>query len=75
MKLNYTISRVSQERSLSELKQILHHLCELGGTQISAVLKKNHAGYFLSGKRSNLIKKEIFSGITPVYKNVTIIRF
>ena len=33
MKLDYTISRIFQEISLSEL-DMLHHLCELERTQI-----------------------------------------
>ena len=45
MKLDYTISRIFQENSLSEL-ETLHHLCELERTQILqslalAVLKKH----------------------------------
>ena len=55
MKLNYTISRIFQEMSLSEL-ETLHNLCELERTQILqsfalAVLKIPYAGYLLSGKR------------------------
>ena len=53
MKLDYTISRIFQEMSLSELKT-LHQLCELERTQILqslalAVLKIPYAGYLLSG--------------------------
>ena len=49
MKLGYTISRIFQEMSLTEL-EILHQLCELERTQILqslalAVLKSHHAGY------------------------------
>ena len=59
MKLDYTISRIFQEMSLSEL-ETLHQLCELERTQIlqslaSAVLKLPYAGYLLSGKRSNFL--------------------
>ena len=67
MKLDYTISRIFQEMSLSEL-ETLHQLCELERAQIFqslalAVLKILYAGYFLSGNRSNfLITKEIFYG-------------
>ena len=62
MKLDYTISRVFQEMSLSEL-ETLHHLCELERTQILqslalAVLKIPYAGYLLSGKRSNFLDYE-----------------
>ena len=62
MKLDYKISRLFQEMSLSEL-ETLHHLCELERTQILkslalAVLKIPHAGYLLSGNRSNFIDKE-----------------
>ena len=49
MKLDYTISRIFQEMSLSEL-ETLHQLCELERTQILqslalAVLKIPYAGY------------------------------
>ena len=66
MKLNYTISRIFQEMSLSELEK-LHQLCELERTQslqslalalALAVLKLPYAGYFLSGNRSNFIDYE-----------------
>ena len=55
MKLDYTISRIFQEMSLSEL-ETLHQLCELERTQILqslalAVLKIPYAGYLLSGNR------------------------
>ena len=61
-KLNYTISRIFQEMSLSEL-ETLHQLCELERTQILqslaiAVLKIPYAGYLLSGKRSNFFDYE-----------------
>ena len=57
MKLDYTISRIFQEMSLSEL-ETLHQLCELKRPQILqslalAVLKIPYAGYLLSGNRSN----------------------
>ena len=56
MKLDYTISRIFQEMSFSEL-ETLHQLCELERTQILqslalAVLKIPSAGYLLSGNRS-----------------------
>ena len=59
MKLDYTISRIFQEMSLSEL-ETLHQLCELEKRQILqslalAVLKIPYAGYLLSGNRSNFI--------------------
>ena len=62
MKLDYTISRIFQEMSLSEL-ETLHQLCELERTQILqslalAVLKKPYAGYLLSGNRSNFLDYE-----------------
>ena len=62
MKLGYTISRIFQEMSLLEL-ETLHQLCELERTQILqslalAVLKIPHAGYLLSGNRSNFIDYE-----------------
>ena len=62
MKLDYTISRIFQEMSLSEL-ETLHQICELERTQISqslalAVLKIPYAGYLLSGNRSNFLDYE-----------------
>ena len=62
MKLGYTISRIFQEMSLSEL-EALHQLCELERTQILqslalAVLKIPYAGYLLSGNRSNFLDYE-----------------
>ena len=59
MRLDYTISRIFQEISLSEL-ETLHHLCEVERTQILqplafAVLKTTHAEYVPSGNRSNFI--------------------
>ena len=62
MKLDYTISRIFQETSLSEL-ETLHQLCELERTQILqslalAVLKIPYAGYLLSGNRSNFLDYE-----------------
>ena len=61
-KLEYTISRIFQEMSLSEL-ETLHQLCELERTQILqslalAVLKIPYAGYLLSGNRSNFLDYE-----------------
>ena len=62
MKLDYTISRIFQEMSLSEL-ETLHQLCELERTQTLqsltlAVLKIPYAGYFLSANRSNCLGYE-----------------
>ena len=62
IKLDYTISRIFQEMSLSEL-ETLHQLCELERTQILqslalAVLKIPYAGYLLSGNRSNFLDYE-----------------
>ena len=62
MKLPFTICKVIQEMSLSEL-ETLHQICELERTQILqslalAVLKIPYAGYLLSGNRSNLIDYE-----------------
>ena len=59
MKLYYTISRIFQERSLSEL-ETLHQSCELERTQILqslalAVIKIPYNGYLLSGNRSNFL--------------------
>ena len=60
MKLDYTISRIFQEKSLTEL-ETLHQLCELERTQILqslAELKIPYAGYLLSGNTSNFIEYE-----------------
>ena len=59
LKLDYTINRIFQEMSLTEL-ETLHQLCELERTQILhslalAVLKVPYAGYSLSANRSNFI--------------------
>ena len=59
MKLDYTISRIFQEMSLSEL-ETHHQLCELERTQILqslalALLKIPYAGYLLSVNRSNFL--------------------
>ena len=56
MKLDYTISRIFQEMSLSQL-ETLHQICELERTQFLqslalAVLKIRYAGYLLSGNGS-----------------------
>ena len=61
-KLDYTISRILQEMSLSEL-ETLHQLCELERTQILqslalVVLKIPYAGFLLSGNRSNFLDYE-----------------
>ena len=62
MKLDYTISQIFQELSLSEL-ETLHQLRELKRTQILqslalSVLKIPCAGYLLSGNRSNFLDYE-----------------
>ena len=62
MRLDYTIRRIFQEISLSEL-ETLYQLCELERTQILqslalAVLKIPYAGYLLSGNRSNFLDYE-----------------
>ena len=62
MNLDYTLSRIFQEMSLSEL-ETLHQLCELERTQILqslalAVLKIPYAGYLLSGNRSKFLDFE-----------------
>ena len=56
MKLDYTISRIFQEMSLSEL-ETLHQLCESSITRISST-KIPYAGYLLSGNRSNFLDYE-----------------
>ena len=53
MKLDYTISQIFQEMSLSEL-ETLHQLCKLERTQIL----QSYAGYLLSGNRSNFLVYE-----------------
>ena len=62
IKLDYTISRIYQEMSRSEL-ETLHQLCEMETTQILqslalAVLKILYAGYLLSGIRLNFLNYE-----------------
>ena len=62
MKSDYTISRIFQEKSLTEL-ETLHKLCELERTLILqslalAVLKIPYAGYLLSGNRSKFKEYE-----------------
>ena len=62
MKLDYTISRISQEMALYEI-ETLHQLCELERTQILqslalAVLKIPYAGYLLSRNRSKFLDYE-----------------
>ena len=52
MKLDYTISRIFHEMSLTELER-LHQLCEILQSLALAVLKISYAGYLLSGNRSN----------------------
>ena len=73
IKLDYTISRIFQDMSLSEL-ETLHQLCELERTQILqslalAVLKIPYAGYLYPEiDQILLIMKERFYGITLVPK-------
>ena len=62
MKLNYTISRIFQEMSLSELETV-HQLCEFERTQTLqslalAVLNIPYDGYLSSANRSNFIDYE-----------------
>ena len=62
MKVDYTLSRIVQEMSLTEF-ETLHQLCELERTQILqslalAVLQIPYAGYLLSGYRSCFIDYE-----------------
>ena len=62
MKLDYTISRIFQEMSLSQL-ETFHQLCKLERTQILqsfalAVLKIPYARYLLSENRSNFLDYE-----------------
>ena len=62
IKINYSISRIFQEMSLSEL-ETQHHLCELERTKKLqslplAVIKIHCTGYLLSGNCSNFIDSE-----------------
>ena len=62
MKLDYTIRRMFQEMSLSQL-ETLHQLCKLERTQILqslaiAVSKVPYAGYLFSGNRSKFLDYE-----------------
>ena len=62
IKLDYTISRIFQERSLTEL-ETLNQKCELERKQILqslalAVLKIPYAGFLMSRNRSNFIDFE-----------------
>ena len=75
MKLDYTISRIFEEMSLSEL-ETLHQLCELKRTQnlqslALAVLKTPYAGYLLSRNRSKFIDYEgkitLEPKVSPLY--------
>ena len=75
MKLDYTTSRIFQEKFLTELEK-LDQLCELERIQILqslalAVLKIPYAGSLFSGNRSNFIDyKETHYGITLVPKKI-----
>ena len=80
-KLDYKISRIFQEKSLSEL-ETLHQLCEFERTQILqslalAVLKIPYAGYLLSENRPIFIdyERNICWYYTCIKKNITFIRF
>ena len=74
MKLNYTISRIFQEKSLSE-QETLHQLCELERTQILqslalAVLKYHMQDIYCPKiDQISLIMKETFYGITLAPKH------
>ena len=62
MKLDYTIRRIFQEMSLSEM-ETLYHLCELERTLMLqslalAVFKIPYAGYLLSDNDSKLVDYE-----------------
>ena len=62
MKLDYTLTGIFQEMSLSQL-ETLQRLCELERTQILqslalARIKILYVGYLLSGNRSNFIDYE-----------------
>ena len=75
MKLDYTISGIFQEISLSEL-ETLHRLCELERTQIIQSLHLQYQNYlmqdiFWSGNRSNC---KIVSTMKEVYYVITHVR-
>ena len=81
MKLDYTILRIFQEMSLSEL-ETLHQLCELERTQnlqslALAVLKIPYAGYLLSGNRSNFFdyQRNMLWYYTCTKKSINLICF
>ena len=77
MKLDYTISRIFQEMSLSEL-ETLHQLCEFERTQILqsvalAVLTQDT--YYQETDQIFLITKETFYVLYLHQKSITIICF
>ena len=80
MQLDYTISRIFQEMSISEL-ETLHQPCEIERTQILqplalAVLIITYAGYLLSKNKSNFLEFE--GNILCFYtctKNITFVCF
>ena len=80
MQLDYTITRIFQEMSLTEF-ETLHQLFELESTQVLeslalAVLKIPYAGPLLSGNRSIfLTTKETCYGITLVPKKCHLYMF
>ena len=72
LKLDYTISGIFQEMSLTEL-ETFHQLCELKRSQVLqllalAVIKIPYAAYFLSTDQFLLTTKEKYYGITPAQK-------
>ena len=79
MKIDYKISRIFQEKLLSEL-ETLHQLCELERTQILqslalAVLKIPYDNYYPGIDQTSLTMKEIYYGVILAPKSITIICF
>ena len=81
MKLEYTVNRIFQEMSLTEL-ETLNQLSQLERTQILqslalAVLKIPYTGYLLSGNRSTFFDYEenILWFYTKIKKSITFICF
>ena len=80
MKIDYTMSRIFQEMSLSELVT-LHHLLELERTQILQLLalaalkhlmQDNH---YQETDQTLSTTTEIYYGITHALKSITVICF
>ena len=77
MKTDYTVCRIFQEISLSEL-ETLHHLCELERTQILQPLALAALKYLMQDidyqetDQNVSATKEIYYGITHALKSITV---